>query len=51
MLARRFTIVCLITALFGIAFAIVVAEASRPNRSLGLPCIQAGFACSAAYRS
>ncbi len=49
MLARRFTIVCLITALFGFAFAIVVAEASRPKRSLGLHCVQAGIACS--YRT
>ena len=32
MLARRFTIVCLLTALFGMGFAIIVAEASRPTR-------------------
>lgn len=32
MLARRFTIVCLLTTLFGMAFAIIVAEASRPHR-------------------
>jgi hypothetical protein len=29
MLARRFTIVCLLKTLFGMAFAILVAEASR----------------------
>ena len=29
MLARRFTIVCLLVTLFGMAFAILVAEASR----------------------
>lgn len=32
MLARRFTIVCLVTTLFGIGFAIIVAEASRQPR-------------------
>ncbi|MDQ2633906.1 MAG: hypothetical protein M3Y78_09225 [Pseudomonadota bacterium] len=32
MLARRFTIVCLLMTLFGMAFAIVVAEASRSGR-------------------
>ncbi len=29
MLARRFTIVCLLTTLFGMALAIIVAEAGR----------------------
>jgi hypothetical protein len=33
MLARRFTIVCLLMSLFGMFFAILVAEASRPARS------------------
>ena len=32
MLARRFTIVCLLMTLFGMAFAILVAEASRTGR-------------------
>jgi hypothetical protein len=32
MLARRFTIVCLVVTLFGMAFAILVAEASRTKR-------------------
>ncbi len=32
MLARRFTIVCLLMTLFGMAFAILVAEASRSER-------------------
>ncbi len=31
MLMRRFTIVCLLTALFGMGLAILVAEASRPS--------------------
>ena len=33
MLARRFTIVFLLMTLFGMAFAILVAEASRPQRA------------------
>ncbi|MCV3210418.1 hypothetical protein OHD62_30280 [Mesorhizobium sp. YC-39] len=33
MLARRFTIVCLLLSLFGMLFAILVAEAGRPARS------------------
>ncbi len=32
MLARRFTIVCLLMMLFGMAFAILVAESSRGPR-------------------
>jgi hypothetical protein len=53
MLARRFTIVCLLTALFGMLFAILVAEASRSGRSrefsLVVPCaIDEGFTCTAA---
>jgi hypothetical protein len=32
MLARRFTIVCLLMMLFGMAFAILVAESSRAPR-------------------
>ena len=32
MLARRFTLVCLLTALFGIYAAILVVEAGRGNR-------------------
>jgi hypothetical protein len=32
MLARRFTIVCLLMSLFGMFFAILVAEASHPAR-------------------
>ncbi|MCP9233248.1 hypothetical protein NMG46_23895 [Mesorhizobium sp. LMG 17147] len=30
MLARRFTIVCLLMSLFGMLFAVLVAEAGRP---------------------
>jgi hypothetical protein len=33
MLARRFTIVCLLMALFGMGFAILVAEAGRLPRA------------------
>jgi len=33
MLARRFTIICLLMSLFGMFFAILVAEAGRPARS------------------
>lgn len=33
MLARRFTIVCLLMTLFGMLFAVLVAEAGRPKRS------------------
>jgi len=33
MLARRFTIVCLLMSLFGMFFAILVAEAGHPARS------------------
>ncbi|WP_165349884.1 MULTISPECIES: hypothetical protein [unclassified Mesorhizobium] len=33
MLARRFTIVCLLMSLFGMLFAVLVAQADRPARS------------------
>lgn len=33
MLARRFTIFCLLISLFGMLFAALVAEAGRPARS------------------
>jgi hypothetical protein len=33
MFARRFTIFCLLMSLFGMLFAILVAEAGRPARS------------------
>ena len=35
MLARRFTIVCLLVTLFGMFFAILVAEAGRPQPEWG----------------
>ncbi len=50
MLARRFTIVCLLAALFGHVLAIVVTKASHPVRSVGLACIEGGFACTAPDR-
>jgi len=37
MLARRFTIVCLLMCLFGMLFAILVAEAGHPARSWERP--------------
>ena len=37
MLARRFTIVCLLMGLFGMLFAILVAEAGHPARSWERP--------------
>jgi len=33
MLMRRFTIVCLLVSLFGMSFAMVVVEDSRPMRN------------------
>lgn len=43
MLMRRFTIVCLMLTLFGMLFAVLVAEASRPAHSwdigIVVPCI------------
>lgn len=33
MLARRFTIVCLLTTIFGMGFAILVAQADRQPRA------------------
>jgi hypothetical protein len=43
MLARRFTIVCLLLTLFGMMLSIVVAKTSRPARSWELgavvPCV------------
>ena len=33
MLARRFTIVCLLVAVFGMSLAVLVAEKSRPARA------------------
>ena len=35
MLARRFTIVCLLVTLFGMGLAILVADNSRPVRAQG----------------
>ena len=55
MLVRRFTIVCLLMALFGMLFAILVAEASRPAHSwdigIVVPCIfDRGFVCAPPVR-
>ena len=55
MLIRRFTIVCLLIALFGIGFAGLVVEASRPARSWDMgsvvPCIfEDGLRCAPPIR-
>jgi hypothetical protein len=51
MLARRFTIVCLLMALFGMLFSILVVEVSRPAHSwdigIVVPCVfEHGFVCA-----
>lgn len=51
MLARRFTIVCLLMALFGMFLSIVVAETSRKARSwdigMVVPCVmEDGLVCA-----
>jgi hypothetical protein len=54
MLARRFTIVCLIAAIFGMGMAILVAESSRPAHSfsrgaLGDCPLTTGYSCAPVY--
>ncbi|BCH25945.1 hypothetical protein MesoLjLc_58590 [Mesorhizobium sp. L-8-10] len=56
MLARRFTIVCLLMALFGILLSILVAETSRKARSweIGMivPCVmEQGLVCAPPARN
>jgi hypothetical protein len=51
MLARRFTIVCLLMVLFGMMLSILVAETSRRARSweigMVVPCVlEDGFVCA-----
>lgn len=51
MLARRFTIICLIMALFGMLLSILVAETSRKARSweigMVVPCVmEGGLVCA-----
>ena len=52
MLARRFTIICLVTAIFGMVFAMLVAQArSEVGGSVRtwLPCVlNGGFPCAPA---
>jgi hypothetical protein len=54
MFARRLTIVSLITVLFGMVFAMIVAEASRDRRwpnGRVIPCVfDAGMKCGNAVR-
>ncbi|WP_162839654.1 hypothetical protein [Mesorhizobium sp. 1M-11] len=49
MFARRFTIVCLLTALFGMGFAILVAEHRRPGGDWDLAGLRCGIACSSSF--
>ena len=56
MLARRFTIVCLLMTLFGMFFAILVAEGSRSARSwdigMMVPCVfEEGLTCKPPVRN
>jgi hypothetical protein len=49
-LVRRFTVICMISAVFGLAFAMVVERANRPERSWEIgsvtPCtFNSGFKC------
>ncbi len=49
MLARRFTIVCLLTALFGMGFAILVAENTRVDHGWNKAGLRCGIACSSSF--
>jgi len=49
MLARRFTIVCLLVTLFGMGFAMLVAEAGRSERHWE-DHSRCGFACQTSPR-
>ena len=52
MLARRFTIVCLLTTLFGMGFAILVAETSRhPGQWDEVQVRDCGVLCSTLRRN
>jgi hypothetical protein len=51
MLARRFTIVCLLMTLFGMLLSMLVAQSSRPARSwdigMAVPCVfEDDFRCA-----
>ena len=51
MLARRFTIVCLLMTLFGMLFSMLVVQSSLPARSweigMAVPCVfDDGFRCA-----
>ena len=50
MLARRFTIVCLLSMLFGLFFAHIVAEASRQPRTFDRHGVTACVGCDPAPR-
>ncbi|CAM5582290.1 MAG: hypothetical protein IKE42_08980 [Aquamicrobium sp.] len=49
MLARRFTIVCLLTALFGMGFAILVAENARLDHGWNQAGLRCGTTCSSSF--
>lgn len=55
MLARRFTIVCLLVALFGMTLSALVANTSRPARAweigMAVPCVfEQGQKCAPPIR-
>lgn len=49
MFARRFTIVCLLMALFGMGFAILVAENARMGHGWNQASLRCGIACSSSF--
>lgn len=56
MLARRFTIICLMLAIFGMGLANLVAEAGHPRKSQALgvvvPCVfERGLRCGPLERN
>lgn len=55
MLARRFTIVCLLAAIFGMLLAIAVAEVARPTKPWRIgavvPCtLDDAYRCTPSHR-
>lgn len=49
MLARRFTIVCLLTTLFGMGFASLVAQNGRPDYGWDQTSSRCGVACRPSF--
>lgn len=55
MLARRFTIVCLMALVFGVSLSVLVANSSKPSRSweagVAVPCVfDQGITCQSPVR-